>query len=566
MVSTTQLRIRTAATLGLATGLLATLLGSSASAQTPLTRTLVAGGFSSPIGIYQPPGDDRLFVNEQGGAVKIIKNGAVLATPFLDIDPISAGGGERGLLGMAFHPDFQSNGTLFLHYSNNSGDSVITRVQVSASNPDIVDPSTATTVLTQNQPFSNHNAGAIHFGLDGYLYIAFGDGGSGNDPQCNAQNPGTFLGKMLRIDVDSGSPYSVPSDNPFIGTQGYLPEIYHTGLRNPWQWSFDQLTGDMWIGDVGQDAREEVDFSAAGNGGLNFGWKVMEGTICNSTSSCGPVPGCNNPALTLPVFQRNHGGGFSGPCSVVGGYVYRGCAIPDLDGTYFTADYCDNRLFTFKYDGTTLTELTERTSELGTTALADIVAFGQDNMGEMYIVSRGGGQVWKIVPASPVAGADCDGNGQIDSCEIAKDAALDLNENGQLDGCENLSLTGDVASVSISAGGSQAFGLDAGVANAGALYVLVGSASGTSPGTPVDSVVLPLNFDNYTSITLSNPTPPLVNAVGTLDAQGTGSASFVIPGGVLGAGTVGLEFDHAYVLFGGTVYFASNAIGVQLGA
>lgn len=562
MATTTPTGTTAAVALGLTFGLLTTT-SAPASAQT-LTRTLVANGLNNPIGVYQPPGDDRLFVNEQSGRIRIIKNGQVLATPFLNADPVTTGSGEQGLLGIAFHPDYQNNQTFFAHYTDNSGTTTVTRFQADPANPDVADPSTAQVILTQSQPFSNHNAGAIHFGPDGYLYIALGDGGSGNDPQCNAQNPGTWLGKMLRIDVDAGSPYSVPADNPFLSTPGYLPEIYHTGLRNPWQWSFDQLTGDLWIGDVGQDAREEVDFAAAGDAGLNFGWKQMEGTLCNSTSNCSSIPPCNSPALVLPVFERNHAGLFSGPCTVVGGYVYRGCAMPALDGTYFSADYCDNRVFSFKYDGSTLTELTERTAELNATGLPDIVAFGQDNMGEVYIVSRGGGSVWKIVAASPVAGADCDANGQIDSCEIAKDASLDLNENNVLDSCENLSLSGDVASISISNGGAQNFSLDAGAANAGALYLLLGSVSGTSPGTPVDAVVLPLNFDFYTSLTLSSPSPPLTNSIGALDAQGQGSASFGVPGGVLSATSVGLELDHAFVLFAANAYFASNPIGVSL--
>lgn len=537
-------------------------------AQTPLTTTLVASGLDQPLCATAPPGDDRLFICEQNTAeIKILKNGSILPTPFIDLDPFSAGGGERGLLGLAFHPDYANNGRFFTHYTNNAGNTVIARFEVS-SDPDVADPSTGTLVMLVQQPFSNHNGGTIAFGPDGYLYIGLGDGGSGNDPDCHAQNLNSLLGKLLRIDVDGPGAYSIPPDNPFVGMAGVREEIWSYGLRNPWRWSFDRETGDIYIGDVGQFAREEITFEPAGLGGLNHGWKVMEGTKCNLMGNCTSPPPCGSPLYTNPIHETFHGGANS-PCAIVGGFVYRGCAIPDLQGTYFFSDWCDDRIFSFEFDGTTVTGLQERTAELapgGGLSIKNIASFGQDAHGELYLLDKTQGEVFKIVPAAPVAGADCDANGQIDSCEISADPALDLDGNSVLDACEALSLTGDVASVSISAGGSQSLQLDAGAANAGATYLLLGSLSGTQPGFPIDSVVLPLNVDPYTDLTLTQPDPPLTGSLGVLDAGGQAGATFTIPGGVLSASTVGLVFHHAYLLLSGTVYFASNPILVSLDA
>ena len=369
----------------------------------PIEAIEVASGLSAPVGVAAPPGDpDRLFIVEQNsGQIKILKNGSVLGTPFLDIGALASSGGERGLLSMAFHPNYASNGFFYVDYTDNSGDTVIARYTVSGD-PDIANPASALTILTIDQPFSNHNGGQLQFGPDGYLYIGTGDGGAADDPGNRAQSLGSLLGKMLRLDVDAAAPY-IPSGNK------YGDEIWSVGYRNPWRFSFDRLTGDMYVGDVGQDAREEIDFEPFGApSGLNYGWDCREGLIPTPTSSGGYGCVATDPDLVDPILDVRHSGDPTHPgfiCSIIGGYVYRGCDIPSLHGTYFYADYCGNWIFSIKYDGTTVTEQTNRTSELG--PLSSIVAFGEDGLGEMYIVA--GSSVYKIVPVdlSPVCG---DGN------------------------------------------------------------------------------------------------------------------------------------------------------------
>ena len=299
---------------------------------------LVQNGFDAPVDIVHA-GDDRMFIVEQDGVIKIMNSDySVEATPFLDIDPIVASGGERGLLGLAFHPDYDSNGFFFVHYTNNGGTSTVSRFSVTA-NPNVADPASELIILTQSQPYSNHNAGDIAFGPDGYLYIPFGDGGSGGDPQDYGQATNSFLGNMLRIDVDNsmiGDTYDIPGDNPFIGEAGYLDEIWSIGLRNPWRISFDALTGDLYIGDVGQGSWEEIDMAPFDSqGSENYGWRCYEGNHVYNTSNCGGIP---EDSLTWPVFEYNHSGG---ACSVTGGFVYRGSEFENLNGLYIFTDYCN---------------------------------------------------------------------------------------------------------------------------------------------------------------------------------------------------------------------------------
>jgi Glucose / Sorbosone dehydrogenase len=264
----------------------------------------------------------------------------------------------------------------------------------------VADPASEFVIITIAQPYANHNGGMLAFGPnDGYLYIGMGDGGGSNDQDGRAQDPGQLLGKMLRIDVDGGSPYAIPPSNPFAGPGLPLDEIWAIGTRNPWRWSFDRLTGDLFIGDVGQGQREELDFQPASSpGGENYGWRCMEGFRCTGWSGCT----CNDSSLTLPIFDYTHSDG----CSVIGGYVYRGCAVPDLQGTYFFADYCSARIWSFRYDGSAMTEFQERTTELdpsGSPSIGSITSFGEDGLGELYIVDQGG-ELFKIVPVVPVAG------------------------------------------------------------------------------------------------------------------------------------------------------------------
>ncbi len=397
----------------------ALVCASAAHAQTPLTTELVASGLNRPLWAGAPGGDPRIFVAEKTGRIKIVENGVVLPTPFLSLAGKVSGGSEQGLLGVVFHPDYAQNGLFYVNYTDLNGDTVIARFQVSATDPNVADPASEALILAQAQPFDNHNGGDLHFGPDGYLYIPLGDGGSANDPGCRAQKLSSRLGKILRVDVDSAFPYAVPPDNPFVGTAGAFPEIWHYGVRNPWRVGFDGATGDLYVGDVGQDLREEISFAAAGVGGLNFGWKVLEGTLCNSLTNCpGTVLPCTAPGYVPPIYELVHGG-TNGPEAIIGGFVYRGCAIPSLVGTYFFADYNDDKIRSFVFDvpTNTVTNFQDRTAELdpgGGLAIKNIASFGQDGFGELLIVDNsaaGAGEVFKIVPAGASAALATSRNG-----------------------------------------------------------------------------------------------------------------------------------------------------------
>jgi glucose/arabinose dehydrogenase len=371
------------------------LLGVQIKAATALKAELFVSGLSSaPVLVTFAPGDStRLFIVEQGGKIRIVKDDSLLASSFLDLSAIISFGGERGLLGMAFHPDYQLNGRFYVNYTNSSGHTVVRRYNVSG-NPDSADAASNFDIITINQPFGNHNGGMIAFGPnDGYLYIGMGDGGHGGDPDNHAQTKKDLLGKMLRIDVDGGSPYAIPGDNPFVGDTSYSPEIWALGLRNPWRFSFDRATGDMYIADVGQGLIEEIDFQPdTSGGGENYGWRLKEGTNCFV-----PPTGCDTlVGLTDPITEYTHGG-TPHRCSVSGGYVYRGCAIPDLQGTYFYGDFCSGQTWSFRYDGTTITDSTDRTAELGIGSTS-ISSYGEDYFGELYICDYSFGRIYKIVP------------------------------------------------------------------------------------------------------------------------------------------------------------------------
>jgi glucose/arabinose dehydrogenase len=356
----------------------------------PLTTQRVVGGLDSPVDLQAPPGDHaRLFVVEQPGRIRIVRNGAVAAT-FLDIVGRVGSGGERGLLGLAFHPRYAENGRFFVNYTDRAGDTHISEFRAQPPASDSADPGSERDLLFVAQPFANHNGGGLAFGNDGKLYIALGDGGSGGDPFDNGQNLGTPLGKILRIDVDAASPFAVPPDNPFVATPGAFPAVWAYGLRNPWRISFDRATGDLMIGDVGQDAVEEVDVGLVSRrGGENYGWNVMEGSRCFS-----PPAGCSSAGLTLPVVEYSHGDG----CSVTGGYVYRGCRMPGYHGMYFYGDYCTAFVRSFRLQNGAATDQREWTLPL-TRGVDAISSFGVDADGEVYIVDHNG-EIFRIVPGS----------------------------------------------------------------------------------------------------------------------------------------------------------------------
>jgi glucose/arabinose dehydrogenase len=355
----------------------------AASETRAVTSSTVVGGLASPVDIVNA-GDrsGRLFAVEQGGTIRIIAADRLIAAPFLDIRSSVLSGGEQGLLGLAFHPQFAVNRRFFVDYTRQSdGATVIAEYRASATDPNQADATSAKILLTIAQPFANHNGGALRFGPDGYLYIGMGDGGSANDPGNRAQDAQELLGKILRIDVDRGTPYAIPATNPYATTGG-RKEIWARGVRNPWRFNFDRVTGDFFIGDVGQDRLEEIDWRAAGSGaGTNFGWRVMEGDSC--TSLAGPVT-CFDPSLTPPILQYGHDLG----CSVTGGTVYRGSAVPALAGRYVYGDFCSGRLWSAAKNA--LGGFSAR--DIATTGI-NITAFGEDEAGELYFTDYSRGEI-----------------------------------------------------------------------------------------------------------------------------------------------------------------------------
>jgi len=346
----------------------------------------VASGLNRPVHITNAnDGSGRIFVTEQAGTIRVVKDGYVLEAPFLDITDRVGCCGERGLLSVAFPPGYSGKGYFYVDYTDKQGNTVVARYRTT-SQPDIADAASEETILKIGQPFPNHNGGQLDFGPEGYLYIGMGDGGSGGDPMDNAQNTLSLLGKILRVDVESGTaPYDVPPSNPFVTTPGYRPEIWALGLRNPWRFSFDPLTGDLWIGDVGQNYYEEIDRQpASSRGGENYGWNVMEGFHCYTNIFC------NRAGLTLPVLEYSHQ---RGDCSVTGGRVYRGEFYPRLQALYLYADYCSGRIWGLAGGG----------ASLQTTLLMDtpyqISTFGNDEQGNVYTADLSGGGVYKIVDA-----------------------------------------------------------------------------------------------------------------------------------------------------------------------
>lgn len=343
----------------------------------------VASGFNKPVHLtHAGDGSGRQFVVEQAGRILILQNGAINPTPFLDIiNIVGSDANEQGLLSVAFHPHYPDNGFFFVNYTNKDGDTVIARYGVS-NDPNVADPNSAKILLTIDQPYANHNGGQIAFGPDGYLYIGMGDGGAAGDPHNNGQTLSTLLGKILRIDVDNGDPYGVPQNNPFVANSEARPEIWSYGWRNPWRFSFDRATGDLYIADVGQNQYEEVDVELAGSvGGQNYGWRIMEASHCYESGNC------DSTGLVLPTAEYDHGQG----CSVTGGYVYRGAQFPALTGTYFYGDYCSGIMWGLHQESNGGWSQAQLLSSGQT-----ISSFGQDETGEIYLLQHRTGEVFQL--------------------------------------------------------------------------------------------------------------------------------------------------------------------------
>jgi len=345
----------------------------------------VASGLRKPVYLAHA-GDDRLFVAEQDGRVRIIENGELLPEPFLDMrERLATDGSERGLLGLEFHPDYAQNGYFYVVYTNLDGDTEVTRFNRSETDPNLADAESGHLILFVEQPYGNHNGGQLLFGPDGYLYIGLGDGGAVGDPFDNAQDKGTFLGSILRLDVNAGDPYAIPPDNPFVNERNALGEVWAYGLRNPFAFTFDRETGDLYITDVGQEGPEEINFQPAGQSGINYGWPFREGYDCYEADSC------LSQGLRMPVFEYTHG---ADGCAVIGGQVYRGKAFPGLSGNYFFSDFCSGILWTLRYDAGL--EKWTRTAVLN--AGTQISAIAEDAVGELYAVAYRDGIIYQIQP------------------------------------------------------------------------------------------------------------------------------------------------------------------------
>jgi glucose/arabinose dehydrogenase len=348
----------------------------AAVAQPTIRLEQVGGRFTSPVYLTSPPGDPRLFVVEQAGRIRVVKDGATLDRPFLDISSRVRSGGEQGLLSMAFHPDYSHNGYFFVNFTDREGDTRVERFKVSRD-ADVADAQSSKLVLSVDQPYGNHNGGLVMFGPDGMLYIGMGDGGSGGDPHGNGQNKHVLLGKLLRLDVSKGDPYAIPAGNPYADGSDGKPEIWAIGLRNPWRFAFDPSTKLLFIADVGQDKYEEVDVVSASRPGVNYGWNIMEADHCYSRDNC------DRSGLEAPKTSYGHAGG---ACSVTGGFVYRGRRIPAIAGQYFYSDYCAGWLRSFRVENGAAVDSRDWKMD----SIGHVVSFGEDASREMYIVAEGG--------------------------------------------------------------------------------------------------------------------------------------------------------------------------------
>ena len=441
----------------------------------------VTSGMSLPISIKNAgDGSGNLFIVEQGGRVLIYDGTQLLPDAFLDISSIVRCCEERGLLDIEFHPDYVNNGFFYVHYSDLSGDTVIARYSRSAD-PLLADPNSSTIILTQNQPATNHNGGQMQFGPDGFLYIALGDGGSSGP----AQDLNQLLGKILRIDIDSGLPYTIPADNPFVGVAGTQPEIWAYGLRNPWRMSFDRQTGDLLIADVGQNSLEEVNLqSAASQGGENYGWPLMEGTSCFQPSS-----NCNDGSLTLPILEYSHSPGSN--CSITGGYRYRGSEFPQMAGIFFYGDVCSGRIWGGNTDSNG-----DWVSKILLDTTVGITSFGEDESGEIYLVNYNNGDLLRI--------------NQINIPNVSNDVVLNLPTTGV-----SVLLNDNTSTVSLHADTAEMVAV-ADIDNNGEDDVIASFLAGSGPGGVGGTYV----SRNQGVLTLLDSKTAEQIAVGDLDGNG----------------------------------------------
>ncbi|QDV09496.1 Soluble aldose sugar dehydrogenase YliI precursor [Planctomycetes bacterium Poly30] len=376
-----------------------------------LERVVVpSAGIVQPVDIQSRPGDSRFFVAERNGRVKIVVDGTPLGLPFADLSARVAVNGDTGLRSFAFAPDHPASGHVFLWYDAENGtdgvDGVLVRMTTMVGNEDRLDPASLVEVLRVPQDGKSHGGGHIGFDPEGRLLLGIGDGKPGGDPMCRAQDRSNLLGTMIRIDVSGALPYTIPADNPFIGMAGVRPEILHYGLRHPWKWCVDSSNGDLWIADVGEVQREEVDYIPAGGAGLNFGWPAVEGSTCFTGDGCAVHPDCTEPTFTAPVFEYNHGMG----CSITGGRVAESTSVPDLNGAFVFTDFCSHRIWSARSDGAGSVNVIEHgvTVYPSGANLTLPVTFGIDGQGELLIADYVDGEIYRVAPADSLL-AICDG-------------------------------------------------------------------------------------------------------------------------------------------------------------
>lgn len=493
-----------------------------ADAQIPVRLEYVTGGLKKLTDIAAPTGDDRLFVTEQHqGRIQIIDAaGAMLPAPFLTLGPDFIGGGERGLLGLCFHPDYERNGHFFVTYTDAQMRLVLSRFTRSTASAVLADASSEVVLLRLDQPFAVHKGADMAFGPDGYFYMTIGDGGGSGDSTCRPQELDTLLGKVIRLDVDAidaSGTYAIPPTNPLVGVPGARPEILHGGLRNPWRFAIDPLSGDLWIGDVGETQWEEINWADADESLVNFGWKIMEGPDCFDSPGCNGanyLP-CGSPLLRQPISAYTHIDG----CAVIGGQVYRGSAIPAMHGMYLYADFCSAKVWAVRGHEGQLLDIEEISPQLqASAAFSSPTAICLDGFGEIVMATIGG-DIFRFAP------------------EPASPTPIHP-------------LSADVDVVSLTAGGKQNLALDGGPLRGGQFFFMVGTASGTHPGIPIENTVVPIQLDQYT-LDLLNPwiASSLSQVFGVLDGQGRANVSFDLAAGVLPVSLAGLELDHVFLTF-----------------